>query len=123
MHEKGRSVNFKGNPVTLVGPEIKVGQKSPDFILIDSSMKEIHSNKTKGKVKLLSVVLSIETPVCDTQTHSLNEEAGKYSNVAGYCISMDLPFCQEKYRKERQVKNLKMLSDHREASFGRLMAY
>jgi thiol peroxidase len=118
MEERTGAVTLKGKPVTLIGPEIKIGQKAPEFNLIDNALKEASSNKAKGKVKVLSVVFSLETPICDTQTQVFDEEVGKYPGVAGYSISMDLPFCGERYRKDRKIKNLKILSDHREASFG-----
>ena len=104
MHEKGRSVVLKAVRSLWSGLKSRWDKKIPDFTMIDSSMKDIHSIKTKGKVKLLSVVLSIETPVCDTQTQSFDEEAGKYSNVAGYCISMDLPFCQERIARNARSR-------------------
>jgi thioredoxin-dependent peroxiredoxin len=119
--ERTDAVKMKGKPVTLIGPEIKVGQKAPDFKLIDSQMKEVTLAQSKGKVRLLSVVHSLETPVCDEQTKKFEGEAGKYSNVVVYAVSMDLPFTQARYAKERNVRNLKFLSDHRDASFG--MAY
>jgi thiol peroxidase len=118
MEERKNVVTFKGKPITLLGPEIKVGQRAPDFVLLDNSMKEITLSKTRGKVRLFSVVYSLETPVCDVQTRTFEEEAGKYPNVAVYTISMDLPFGQERYSKDHNIKNIKILSDHRDASFG-----
>jgi thioredoxin-dependent peroxiredoxin len=118
MEERNNSVTFKGKPVTLLGPEIKVGQKAPDFTLLDSSMKEVKLSKSKGKVRLLSVVYSIETAICDLQIRTFEEEAGKYKNVVVYAVSMDLPFGQARYTKEHDIKNLKILSDYREGSFG-----
>jgi thioredoxin-dependent peroxiredoxin len=118
MEERKNAVTFKGKGVTLLGPEIKAGQKAPDFTLLDSSMKEVTLVKSKGKVRLLSVVYSLETPVCDLQTRTFEEEAGKNQNVVIYSISMDLPFGQARYNKEHDIRNLKTLSDYREASFG-----
>jgi thioredoxin-dependent peroxiredoxin len=118
MEERKNAVTFKGKGVTLLGPEIKAGQKAPDFTLLDSSMKEVTLAKSKGKVRLLSVVYSLETPVCDLQTRTFEEEAGKNQNVVIYSISMDLPFGQARYNKEHDIHNLKTLSDYREASFG-----
>ncbi len=99
-------------------PKIKVGQKAPDFKLLDSNMKEVSSSQSKGKVKLLSVVYSLDTPVCDMQTQTFEEEAGKFPNVVVYSISMDLPYAGARYRKERNIKNMNILSDYRDASFG-----
>jgi thioredoxin-dependent peroxiredoxin len=118
MEERKNAITFKGKGVTLLGPEIKVGQKAPDFTLLDSSMKEIKLSKSKGKVRLLSVVYSLETAVCDLQTRTFEEEAGKYKDVVVYAISMDLPFGQARYSKEHAIQNIKTLSDYREGTFG-----
>jgi thioredoxin-dependent peroxiredoxin len=118
MEERNNAVTLKGKAVTLLGPEIKVGQKAPDFSLLDSSMKEVKLSKSKGKVRLLNVVYSIETAICDLQIRTFEEEAGKYKNVVIYAISMDLPFGQARYTKEHDLKNTRTLSDHREGSFG-----
>ena len=121
MEERKDVVTFKGKPVTLLGPEIKVGQRAPDFSLVNSSMQEVSLSQSKGKVRLLSVVYSLETPVCDFQTRTFEEAAGKFPKVMVYSISMDLPFTQERYRKEHHIQKSNILSDHRDASFG--MAY
>ena len=121
MEERKGVVTFKRKPVTLVGPEIKVGYRAPDFKLLDSDMKEVSLSQNRGKIRLLSVVYSLETPVCDLQTQRFEEEAAKFPNVMMYAISMDLPFAQARYQKEHNIRNLKVLSDHRDASFG--MAY
>ena len=118
MEERSGVVTFKRKPVTLLGPEIKVGQRAPAFKLLDSDMKEVDSTRDKGKVRLLSVVYSLETPVCDLQTQRFEEEAAKFPNVVMYAVSMDLPFAQARYRKEHNIRNLRVLSDHRDASFG-----
>jgi thioredoxin-dependent peroxiredoxin len=118
MEERNNAVTLKGNPITLIGPDLKKGQKAPDFKLIDNTMKEVSLSKVKTKIKLISAVFSLETPVCDLQSHNIDEEAGKYSNLVAYSISMDLPFTLERIRKERGIKNLKLLTDHREGSFG-----
>jgi thioredoxin-dependent peroxiredoxin len=121
MEERKGVVTFKKKPVTLVGPEIKVGQRAPDFKLLTSDMKEVSLSQNRGKVRLLSVVYSLETPVCDLQTQRFEEEAAKFPNVMMYAVSMDLPFAQARYQKEHNIQKLKVLSDHRDASFG--MAY
>jgi len=115
--KKGR-VTFKGNPVTLVGPEIKVGDKAPDFRLLTTEMTEVGLSESKGRVRLLSVVTSLDTPVCDLQTQRFEEEASKLGDVVIYTISMDLPFAQTRYCGAHNITNLQTLSDHREASFG-----
>jgi thioredoxin-dependent peroxiredoxin len=116
--EREGVVTFKSKPVTLLGPEIKVGQRAPDFKILDSDMKEVSLSQSQGKVRLLSVVYSLETPVCDLQTQTFEEQSGKFSKVVFFTISMDLPFTQARYRNEHNIRNLRFLSDYREASFG-----
>jgi len=118
MEERKGAVTFWGNPVTLLGPQLEVGQKAPDFRLLATDMKEVQLSHSKGRVRLLSVVASLDTPVCDLQTQRFEEEASKLKDVAIYTISMDLPFAQARYCGAHNIKNLQTLSDHREASFG-----
>ena len=118
MEERRGVVTLKGKPVTLVGPEIKAGQKSPNFKLINPDMREVELSETKGKVRLLSAVHSLDTPVCDLQTQRFEEEASRSKDVVIYTISMDLPFAQARYCGARNIKSLQTLSDHRDASFG-----
>jgi thiol peroxidase len=119
MEERADAVTFKGKPLTLVGTEIRVGQRAPEFKALDIDMQEVMLSQTRGKIRLLSVVHSLDTPLCDLQTQLFEKEAGKYPNIVIYTISMDLPFAQARYCGAREIKNLKTLSDHREASFGR----
>jgi len=114
-----RSVTLKGKPVTLEGPEIKVGQKVPDFTLIATDFSEVRLSDSRGKVRLLSVVHSLDTGICDLQTQRFEEEAGNFKDVVIYTISMDLPFAQARYCGANNIKNLRTLSDYRDASFGR----
>jgi thiol peroxidase len=118
MEERKGVATFKSNPVTLVGPEIKVGDKAPDFRLLTTEMTEVELSESKGRVRLLSVVTSLDTPVCDLQTQRFEDEAGKLKDVVIYTISMDLPFAQARYCGTHNITNLQTLSDHREASFG-----
>lgn len=118
MEERQNVVTVKGKPVTLLGPEIKVGQQAPDFRLLATDMSEVVLSASRGKVRLLSVVLSLDTRVCDLQTQWFEEKAGKMPGVVIYTISMDLPFAQERYCGAHNIKNLRTLSDHREAAFG-----
>lgn len=118
LPERPGVVTFKKKPVTLIGPEIKIGQRAPEFKLTDSNMKEVTLSQTKGKVRLLSVVYSLETPICDVQTRTFEEKASQFPNVVVYSISMDLPFTQARYREAHHIRNLRLLSDHRDASFG-----
>jgi thiol peroxidase len=119
MSATKRTVTFKGKPRTLVGPELKVGQKAPAFKLLAIDSSEVRLSDSKGKVRLLSVVVSLDTNVCDLQTQRFEAETSKFKDVVIYAISMDLPFAQARYCGAHNVTNLKTLSDHREASFGR----
>jgi len=118
MEERKGVVTFQSKPVTLVGPEIKVGDKAPDFTLLTIDMSEMSFSESKGKVRVLSVVTSLDTPVCDFQTQRFEEEASKLKDVVIYTISMDLPFAQARYCGANNITSLQTLSDHREASFG-----
>ncbi|HXZ29636.1 MAG TPA: redoxin domain-containing protein, partial [Dehalococcoidia bacterium] len=89
-----RTVTFKGKPLTLLGPEIKAGQKAPVFKLLAIDMSEVQLSQSSGKVRLLSVVHSLDTNVCDLQTQRFEAEASKFKDVVMYAISMDLPFAQ-----------------------------
>jgi len=117
MEERIGAVTFKKKPVTLIGPEIKVGQKAPDFKMLNTDLKEVSLSSSKNKVRLFSVVYSLETPVCDLQTHTFGEEIGKYPEVISYAVSMDLPFTQARYRDEHENQKMIFLSDYRDASF------
>lgn len=119
MEERKGVVTIGSKPVTLVGPEIKVGDKAPDFTLQTIDMGDLSLSGSKGKIRVLSVVTSLDTPVCDIQTQWFEQEAGEYKNVVIYTISMDLPFAQARYCGANNITNLKTLSDHRDASFGR----
>ena len=109
---------MRGNPLTLVGPELKAGDTAPDFSVLDSSLKPVHLADTAGKTRIFSVVPSLDTPVCDAQTKRFNEEAAKLGGVEIYTVSMDLPFAQKRFCNSFALDNVKMLSDHKDASFG-----
>jgi len=118
MTETKRTVMLKGKPMTLAGSEIKVGQKAPDFKLLATDSTSVELSQSKGKVRLLSVVHSLDTNVCDLQTQRFEQEAANFKDVIIYAISMDLPFAQARYCGAHNITNLKTLSDHRDASFG-----
>ncbi len=109
---------MRGNPMTLIGPELKPGDTAPDFSVIDSSLKPVHLADTSGKTRIFSVVPSLDTPVCDAQTKRFNEEASKLTDVDIYTVSMDLPFAQKRFCNSFALDNVKMLSDHKDGSFG-----
>lgn len=111
-------VTFKGNPVTLIGPKLTVGDKAPDFTVLTNDLQERSLSDYAGKVKLISVVPSLDTGICSEQTKRFNEEADKFANVHILTISMDLPFAQSRWCAAEGVHKLDTLSDHRDADFG-----
>lgn len=113
-----RTVTLKGNPMAVAGPELKVGDKAPDFTCVDNTLKPVTLADTGHSVRIFSVVPSLDTPVCDAQTRRFNEEAAKLSGVDIYTVSVDLPFAQKRYCNAFAVDRVKMLSDHKDASFG-----
>ncbi|MCM8760939.1 MAG: thiol peroxidase [Candidatus Omnitrophica bacterium] len=113
-------ITLKGSPLTLEGPQIKVGQKAPDFRTLSHDLTEKSLNDFKGKIKLIASVPSLDTPVCDTEIKRFNDEAAKISkDVAIIFVSMDLPFAQKRFCQEFDINKVKTLSDHRDASFGK----
>lgn len=97
MERKG-IVTIKGNPLALLGAELKIGDKSPDFTVLDGDLKEISLKDFSGKIKLISVTPSLDTPVCDMQARRFNQEAAKLpDSVAVLNISMDLPFAISRF--------------------------
>lgn len=112
------SITFKGNPVTLLGEEVKVGQKAPNFTVLDNEMNPVTLDDSKGKIRLISVIPSIDTGVCDAQTRRFNEVAAYLNNSIVLTISVDLPFAQSRWCAATNIENVKTLSDHRELSFG-----
>jgi thiol peroxidase len=118
MERKG-IVTFAGNPLTLVGSEVKVGRKAPEFTVLDRELKDVKLADFGGKVKVISVTPSLDTPVCDIQARTFNQKASSMSdNVVVLNISMDLPFAIARFCASAGIEKLKTLSDHREASFG-----
>ena len=107
--ERANAVTLKGTPFTLVGPELKVGDKAPDFETVGKDLKPLGLADTRGSVRIFSVVPSLDTPVCDAQTRRFNEEAAQLSDVKIYTISMDLPFAQGRWCAASGVEELTML--------------
>ncbi len=119
MSERKDIVTMKGNPVTLIGNEVKVGDKAPDFEVVGKDLSTVKFSSFAGKVCIISCVPSLDTSVCDVMTRKFNEEAVKLGDdVAVLAISMDLPFAQHRWCIAADVKNVYVLSDHRTASFG-----
>jgi thioredoxin-dependent peroxiredoxin len=116
--EREGATTMRGNPMTLVGPELKAGDAAPDFTATDSSMKTVKLSDTGNNVRIFSVVPSLDTPVCDAQTKRFNEEVVNLPGVDVFTISADLPFAQKRWCGAFAVDKVKMLSDHKDASFG-----
>jgi len=116
--ERAGATTMKGNPLTLIGPELKAGDAAPDFHLVDNGLKPVNLKDTGSHVRIISVIPSLDTPVCDAQTKRFNEEAGKLTNVDIITVSMDLPFAQKRWCGAFGVDRVKMLSDHVDGSFG-----
>ena len=116
--ERAGATTLRGNPFTLVGPELKVGDAAPDFDLVDGGLKPVTLKDTGTKVRIVSVVPSLDTPVCDAQTKRFNEEVAKLPGVDVITVSMDLPWAQKRWCGAFAVDRVIMLSDHKNASFG-----
>lgn len=118
VQERAGAVTLRGNKMTLMGPELKTGQKAPDFDVVTDSLQPVNLEKTGHCVRIFSVIPSLDTPVCDSQTKRFNEEVTKLPGVEIYSVSMDLPFAQKRWCGAFGVDRVKMLSDHKTASFG-----
>jgi thiol peroxidase len=117
--ERKNIVTMKGNPLTLMGPAIEVGDRAPDFVVLSKELKEVSLKEFHGKVKIISVTPSLDTPVCDMQARRFNQEASQLGdNVVVLNISMDLPFAISRFCAAAGIDKVTVLSDHRDASFG-----
>ena len=116
--ERPGATTLRGNPLTLIGPELKVGDQAPEFSVVDNGLAAVTLAGTGNSVRIFSVVPSIDTPICDAQTKRFDDEIAKLSGVDVYTVSMDLPFAQKRWCTSFGVDKVKMLSDHRDASFG-----
>jgi thiol peroxidase len=119
MEERTGLVTFMDSPLTLVGREIKVGDRAPDFEAIGNDMEPVRFDSFRGKVCIISSVPSLDTPVCDTETRKFNEEATRLGeDFMILTLSMDLPFAQKRWCGAAGVTRVKTLSDHRDGAFG-----
>jgi thioredoxin-dependent peroxiredoxin len=117
--ERKGAVTMRGNPLTLVGPELKAGQKAPAFTAVGKGLAPVTLDQFKGKVKIIAAIPSIDTPVCDAETRRFNEEASKLpGDVQILTISMDLPFAQARWCGAAGVDKVTTISDWRAAEFG-----
>lgn len=112
------TVTFKNNPMTLVGEEVKVGDQAPNFTVLANDLSEVKASDFDGSVRIISVIPSIDTGVCDAQTRRFNEEAQKVAGVKVLTISVDLPFAQGRWCASTGLENVHTFSDHRDLSFG-----
>ncbi len=115
------TVNFKGKVTKLDGPQLKVGDKAPNVTLKKNLLEDMQLGETRGRVRILSVVPSLDTKVCAIQTKRFNEEAAKLPNVDIYTISVDLPPAQARFCTTEGIDpaRVKVLSDHKDVAFGR----
>ncbi len=119
MQERKGLVTMKGNPLTLVGNEVRVGDVMPDCEVVGKELVPVKLSSFRGKVCIISSFPSLDTSVCDMMARRFNEEAVALGDdVAVLAISMDLPFAQDRWCIAADVKNVNMFSDHRTASFG-----
>ena len=116
--ERPGATTLRGNPKTLIGPELKPGDTAPDFSVVDNSLNPVTLKDTGNKVRIISVIPSLDTPVCDAQTKKFNEEVANLPGVDVLTVSMDLPFAQKRWCGAFGVDKVKMLSDHKDGSFG-----
>ena len=118
LEERKGVVTFKGGPVTLLGPALKVGEKAPAFTVVDTGLAPVTLETFGGKIKVISAVPSLDTPVCDTETRRFNMEAAALpAEVVVLTISLDLPFAQKRWCGAAGIDRVTTLSDYQERSF------
>lgn len=112
-------VTLKGNPVNLVGPELKAGDKAPNFTLQNNGLQDVSLSSTTGKTRIIATVPSLDTGVCHAETKRFNDEAAQLGGVEILVVSTDLPFGQKRWCGAENVDKVTCLSDHRTAEFGK----
>lgn len=119
MAEKTGIITFKGNPMTLLGGDLMVGDAAPEFAVVDNGLAATTLASFAGKIKIISAVPSLDTPVCDTETRRFNQEAAALpGEVVVLTISLDLPFAQKRWCGAAGIDKVVTLSDYRDRSFG-----
>lgn len=113
------AVTLKGNPVSLAGTELKVGDTAPDFLLQNNALEDVTLAGSAGKTRIIATIPSLDTSVCHAETKRFNDEAAQLANVAVLVVSTDLPFGQKRWCGAEGVDKVSCLSDHRAASFGK----
>ncbi len=115
----GQTVTMKGSPLPLIGTGIEVGKPLPSAVLTNGSLGPVNLADSKGKVKIINIVPSIDTKACEEQTHQLSEKNGGLDKqVELITVSMDLPFAQQRFAKEAKISNVTFLSDYKTGEFG-----
>ncbi len=116
--ERTGIITFKGNPMTLVGQPISAGDAAPDFTVVDNGLQPVSLKESAGKIRLIAVVPSLDTPVCDSMTRQFNQAAAALpDNVVVYTISLDLPFAQKRWCGNAGIEKVQTLSDYQDRSF------
>ena len=119
MEERTGVTTFKGDPVTLLGPDLKIGDQAPDFQVVDNDLKPISLADFKGKTKIICAVPSLDTPVCETEVRRFNQEAADLpASIVVLTISLDLPFAQKRWCGGAGIDRVTTLSDYQQRSFG-----
>jgi len=120
MQKRAAAVTFKGNPMTLIGPQLKPGDKAPDFKVANGATTTLSLAETPAKARIFSVVPSLDTPVCSVQTRTFDRGLTELGDkVASYTVSLDTPFAQSRFCTEANIKSMKSLSDQHDQSFGK----
>lgn len=114
----GKTVGFGGKPLPLEGTAVQLGKPLPSAMLTGLDMGGVNLGQSKGKVRIISVVPSVDTAVCEEQTHQLSEKTNLDKNVELITVSMDLPFAQKRFSKEAKIDNVTFLSDYKSSEFG-----
>lgn len=123
MKESSVKVTFAGNPLTLLGNEIKVGDKAPDFIAAGAGLVPVKLSDFAGKTVVIAVYPSVDTGVCAAQNRRFNAEANELSDVVVLSVSCDLPFAQSRFCAAEGLENIKTISDHKDLDFGEKYGY
>jgi thioredoxin-dependent peroxiredoxin len=119
MRERSNAVTFRGTPMTLLGEELAAGAAAPAFTVLDNALAPVGLGDLLGQPLILISVPSLDTQVCDLEARRFNQEAEALAGAVKVAVvSMDLPFAQKRWAEAAEVKHIRTLSDHREASFG-----
>lgn len=119
MTERNGEITFKGNPLTLIGPKLKVGSEAPHFTLTANDLSDLRCDAYRGKIVVLSVVPSLDTPVCAVQTRTFNQQATRLEkDVVVLTVSMDLPFAQKRFCGAEGIDRVVTASDYKYRTFG-----